>query len=132
MIEKYGKKYSGALYTIFRVIVGVFFLFHGLMKFGVFSDMMATTGSLMWFAAVIEIVVGIAVTLGLFTRAAAVLGAVEMLVAFVMGHAMPNGWNPITNGGELALLFFAAFLVMIIHGAGTASLEKAMMKKEMF
>ena len=131
MIEKYGKKYGDALYTLFRVIVGIFFLFHGLMKFGVMSDMMVSVGTMFWFAGVIEILVGIAVTFGLFTRLAAVLGALEMVVAYVVGH-MPTGFNPITNGGELALLFFAAFLVMIVMGSGVFGLERLMMKKETF
>ena len=131
MIEKYGKKYGDALYTLFRVIVGIFFLFHGLMKFGVMSDMMVSVGTMFWFAGIIEIVVGIAVTLGLFTRLAAVFGALEMVVAYVVVH-LSTGLNPFTNGGELALLFFAAFLVMIAMGSGPFGAERTMMKKETF
>ena len=57
---------------------------------------------------------------------------IEMLVAYVMGHAMVAGWNPMVNMGVPALLFLLAFLVSFTHGAGKASLEKAVLGKEHF
>lgn len=88
--------------------------------------------SLFGIAGVIEVVVGLALVLGLWVRLAALLGAVEMLVAFFFIH-VPAGWNPLTNGGELALLFFLAFVVMLTHGAGKCcSLELSLWKEERF
>jgi putative oxidoreductase len=71
------------------------------------------------------------ITLGVFTRLVALVSAIEMLVAYFMVH-LPNGFYPVLNGGELVVLFFAAFLVMIVQGAKKLSLEKAFLEKEIF
>jgi len=114
-------------YTIFRVIVGLVFMLHGLMKFG--GGMPGNT--LMAIAGTIEIVGGILIILGLWTRLFALIGAIEMIVAWFMMHA-PKGWNPLTNGGEPAVLFFAIFLVLLIYGGGKFTVEHWMHKKEFF
>ena len=67
--------------------------------------------SLFGLAGLIELLGGIAIALGLFTRLAALISGVEMLVAYFMAHA-PSGLIPLVNKGELALLYFAAFLVL--------------------
>ena len=87
--------------------------------------------SLFGLAGLIEFLGGIAIALGLFTRLAAFISAIEMLVAYFMVHAS-KGLIPLVNQGELALLYFAAFLVLKSYGAGKWSLEKALMKKEVF
>ena len=87
--------------------------------------------SLFGLAGLIEFLGGIAITLGLFTRLAAFIAGIEMLVAYFMAH-IPNGAVPLLNQGELALLYFASFLVITVYGAGKWSLEKAIMKKEVF
>jgi len=83
--------------------------------FGVFGGTVAPMGSLFWFAGVIELIVGTLVMVGLLTRLAALVGALEMAVAYIMVH-VPQGLIPLLNQGEPALLFFAAFLVMVAHG----------------
>ena len=67
----------------------------------------------------------------MFTRLAAAVSAIEMVIAYFKVHA-PNGLIPLVNQGELALLYFVAFLVLMVYGAGKWSLEKALMKKEAF
>ena len=136
MILQKIEKYHMWTYLIFRVMVGFFFLQHGLQKFGVVVKAGGAGGmpalfSLVWFAGVIEIIVGIALMVGIFTRGMALIGALEMLVAYFKAHA-PQGLNPALNGGELALMFFAAFIVLLAHGAGKWSLERALLKKEFF
>ena len=125
------------LYFIFRVFAGLLFLQHGLQKlFGAFGGV-AGNGqpvelfSLFGAAGLIEFIGGIAIAVGLFTRLAAFISAIEMLVAYFMVHA-PNGLIPLVNQGELALLYFAAFAAITAFGAGKWSLEKALMKKEAF
>ncbi|MBI5389920.1 DoxX family protein [Candidatus Woesearchaeota archaeon] len=126
-------------YFVFRVLVGLLFMLHGAGKLGLmgngnvagFAGAFGLPLWLGWIAALVEFVGGLAVLLGLFTRLAAVFGGVQMVVAWFLAHA-PKGWNPMANGGELAVLFFAAFLVLIVYGAGTWSLEKAIMGKEYF
>jgi len=88
--------------------------------------------SMMGVAGVIEMVGGILIAVGFFTRLFAGLGAIMMLVAyFTVHHAWDKLW-PIVNRGELALLYFACFLILFVWGGGQASLEKALLKKETF
>ena len=133
LIEKYANK--DYFYFVFRVFVGLLFLQHGLQKiFGMFGGVGGNTVPLMSLfgaAGLIELIAGIAITLGLFTRLAAAASAIEMVVAYFIVH-VPNGLIPLVNQGELALLYFASFLVLILYGAGKWSLEKALMKKEAF
>ena len=114
-------------YLVFRLLVGLLFFMHGLVKFT--GDQ--APGGLFLVAGILELVIGAGVILGLFTRGLALVGAVEMLVAFLMVHAK-NGLNPLANQGEPAVLFFAAFLVLMTYGAQKWCLEKTLMKKEMF
>ncbi len=101
---------------------------HGMQKlFGVFGGKGVELMSLFGLAGVIELVVGLLVLVGFFARYAAVLGGVTMLVAYFYAHAS-NGWLPIVNKGELAIMYFAAFLVMVTHEDKTWSLEKMLMK----
>ena len=139
MAESILEKYFNIdyLYFIFRVFIGLLFLQHGLQKlFGAFGGI-AGNGqpvelfSLFGLAGLIEFVAGIAIAVGLFTRLAAFISAIEMVVAYFMVH-IPNGLIPLLNQGELALLYFASFLVIMVYGAGKWSLEKALMKKEAF
>src|SRR3989344_6649710 len=108
-------KYSGYFYLVFRVLIGVLFFMHGWMKFSGAAP--APFGSLFWFAGVIEVVAGVLLVLGVFSRLAATVSALEMIVAYFMVHAS-KGWNPLANGGELAVLFLATFLVLIVYGNG--------------
>ncbi len=117
------------LYVLFRVLVGLMFFMHGWGK--LFGEKAMPLASLMGVAGVIEIAVGIAVVFGLFVRLFAALGAIQMIVAFVKVHA-PQGLNPLANGGELAVLYFTAFLVLFAYGAGRLALEQALLNKETF
>ncbi len=133
MIKEYAKKYNYYMYFIFRVFVGLLFAQHGAQKlFGLFgAKAPVELFSLMGLAGVIELAGGLLIALGLFTRLAALISALEMLVAYFKVH-LPNGLVPIANKGELALLYFAAFLVLVILGAKKWGLEKALFKKEIF
>ena len=133
LIEKYANK--DYFYFVFRVFVGLLFLQHGLQKlfgsFGGVGGQPVELLSLFGLAGLIEFLGGIAITLGLFTRLVAFIAALEMLVAYFMVHAS-GGLIPLVNQGELALLYFASFLVLAVYGAGKWSVEKAILKKEAF
>ena len=133
IIGKFTEKFTGYFYFLFRILVGFFFFQHGAQKlFGWFTENGSVQlASLMGVAGVIEFFGGILLIVGLFTRLVAVISAIEMLVAYFKAH-FPSGWIPIANKGELALLFFAAFLILTIYGAKKWSLEKALLKKEIF
>jgi len=137
MVENLIGKYANKeyFYFVFRVFVGLLFLQHGLQKlFGMFGGLGGNSAeifSMMGLAGLIELLGGLAIALGLFARLGALFAAIEMPIAYFMAHA-PNGIIPLVNKGELALLYFAAFLVIMAFGARKFSLEKALMKKEVF
>jgi len=136
---KADEKAGGDLnYTIFRVGVGLMFFQHGLQKvFGLFGGVGGTgmgvpdLTSLFGYAGLIELIGGLAVILGVFTRLSALIVVIEMAVAYFMVHA-PKGAIPLLNGGELAVLFFLTHLLMLKYGSGKWGLERAMLGKEVF
>ena len=119
--------------VVLRVVVGILFFMHGTQKlFGWFGGQQ-TYGldQLLGWAGLIEVVVGLAVTLGFFTRSAALLGSAEMAAALFIAH-FPKGLNILANGGERAVLFLVAFLVIATTGPVRFSLEKKLLRKERF
>ena len=113
MLNKLVDQYKSEMYFVFRVLVGYMFALHGAAKLGLLGG--STMTGLMLFVGIIELVVGIAVLLGAYVDCAAVIGAAVMLVAFVWKHF---SLNPLDSGGEAALLYFAAFLVLAVYGPG--------------
>src|SRR6185295_4797041 len=78
--------------------------------------------TLFWFAGVIELVGGVLLALGLFTRSAAFICAGEMAVAYFMGHAT-RGFFPAINMGDAAILFCFVFLYISAAGPGPWSVD---------
>ncbi len=114
--------HADKLWLVFRVLVGVLFFMHGAQKFGLTGGEPATMWTLMWWAGLVELVVGVLTVLGLLTMVASALGGIQMLVAYFKVHA-PQALSPLTTKGELALLFFGAFLVLLAWGAGRYSVD---------
>lgn len=109
-----------------RVMTGLLFIEHGLVKLAGFPQG-AQPGqqallSLFGIGGVIELVTGLLVVVGLFTRPAAFIAAGQMAVAYFMFHA-PQGFYPVLNGGEPAILFAFIFLLLSATGAGAYSLD---------
>ncbi len=121
--------------TVLRVIVGMVFLVHGLQKilqFGIggFAGNLEGQGVPlpMFFAVVVtlaEVLGGLALILGLFTRLAAIPLAIDMAVAILMVH-LPNGFFTMSNGYEFPLVLLAGSVALALSGAGEASLDKAL------
>jgi putative oxidoreductase len=117
MFNSFFKRHADSFYAVARILLGLLFIQHGLQKlFGMFSGNAASLFSLMGLAGVVEFFGGLLIVLGLFTRIAALVSAVQMLVAYFMAHAS-NGLFPIVNKGELALVYFAGFLIITAFGA---------------
>ena len=128
-------KYADNLYTIFRIGIGALFFMYGVQKiFGLWGmpGGSAAFGTLVWYAGAGEFLIGLSLITGVFTRLASFFGVIEMLVAYIMGHALVGGWNPAINQGAPALLFMFAFLATWAYGAKKASLEQAVFGKERF
>lgn len=122
MIKNFLKQNSDYFYLAFRIIIGILFLLHGLQKIPGVLQGSIPFFSLLGLAGIIETIAGPMIILGLFTRYVASLTAIEMAVALFTMH-FPTGINPLYNNGEPALLFFAAFLVLIAYGSGKYSID---------
>ena len=132
-------QFSNAFYSlwtprilgILRIITGFLFLQHGTAKlFGVPHVAMfdgLQLFSLMGFAGVLELVGGVLVLVGLFTRPAAFVLSGQMAVAYFMAHA-PQAPLPIHNQGELAVVYCFVFLYFAVAGAGAFSIDAARSK----
>jgi putative oxidoreductase len=71
----------------------------------------------------LELVGGLLLALGLFTRTVAFILAGDMAVAYFMAHA-PRGFFPLLNGGELAIVYCFVFLYLWVAGGGEWSLDR--------
>ena len=111
---------------ILRIVTGFLFLQHGMAKlFGVPHVAMFDglhLFSLLGFAGVLELVGGLLMVVGLFTRPTAFILSGEMAVAYFMAHA-PHGFLPILNQGELAVMYCFVFLYFAVAGGGAFSLD---------
>ncbi|EJC79412.1 putative membrane protein [Rhizobium leguminosarum bv. trifolii WSM2297] len=107
-----------------RIITALLFIEHGTMKLFGFpaSQMSGSLPPLMLFAALLELVGGILILIGLLTRPVAFLLAGEMAVAYFMAHA-PNSFFPAVNQGDAAILFCFVFLYLFFSGPGALSVD---------
>lgn len=109
-------------YAVLRVVAGLLWSFHGFQKvFGVLTDHRPELLSQVGVGGVIELVCGLAVAAGLFTRWAAFLASGTMAVAYVQFHwklALGASFFPAVNKGELAVLYAFLFLYIACRGAG--------------
>ncbi|MCB2379387.1 DoxX family protein [Hymenobacter sp. BT635] len=116
--------YASYAFALLRIVAGVLFAMHGSQKLLGFPGDGSTVpvASLMGVAGIIELVGGLLIAVGLFTRVAAFLASGQMAVAFFMAH-FPKGPLPIENQGEPAVLFCFIFLFIAAHGPGIWSLD---------
>jgi putative oxidoreductase len=112
-------------YAILRIVLGLLFISHAGQKlFGWFRGQPVPLGSLFGVAGIIEIVLGVMITIGLFAGYAAFIASGEMAVAYFIGH-FPKSFWPLANEGEPAVLFCFTFLYMATQGAGIWSVDAA-------
>jgi len=107
-----------------RILVGVMFACHGAQKlFHMFGGMPpGVPKAFLWTAGPLELVGGTLIAIGLCTRVTAFILGGMMAFAYFIGHAH-NGFWPITNGGELAILYCWLFLVIAAYGGGWFALD---------
>lgn len=117
-------KYSSLILGITRIIVGLLFLEHGLMKLVGFPAPMGSPAllSMMGIAGIIETVGGTLVALGFFSRIAAFICSGQMAFAYFIAH-FPRGIYPALNGGDGAILFCFIFLYLAAAGPGSLSIN---------
>ena len=117
-------------YAALRIVAGAMFSVHGMQKIlGWFATKAGPAiGSQLWVGGLIELVTGILIAVGLFTRQAAFLASGTMAVAYFQFHwkleLAASKWNPIVNKGELAVVYCFLFLFIAAHGPGLAALDR--------
>jgi putative oxidoreductase len=113
-----------AALSVFRIFFGLLFLFEGLSKvFDWPQPYGVETGSWpIWYAGILELVLGTLITIGLFTRIAAFIACGQMAVAYFTQHIEKSFW-PVVNGGELAVALCFGFLLLVFTGGGAYALD---------
>lgn len=129
-IDRTGNSIRTLTWAMLRILSSTMFMTHGFAKlFGEqpqpFLGGMGFFGvdvgiNMLWVAGVIEFFAGGLIALGLFTRPAALLAAILMVMAYLTAHA---AWFPTLNNGELAGLYLVVFLAIFSQGAGPISLD---------
>ena len=124
MLETRLSPYRPYFLAVLRIMTALLFLAHGTAKLFGFPDtgMSPPLMSLAGLAGLLEVVGGVLLILGLFTRPVAFILAGEMAVAYFMAHA-PESFHPIINRGESAVLFCFIFLYLVFAGAGAWSID---------
>ena len=125
-LDSFYVKWTPRLLSVLRIVAGFLIMQHGMQKLlGLPAPMPGGTVpllSLFGVSGVLELVGGLLVLMGLFTRLAAFILSGELAVAYFMAHA-PQGFWPLLNKGELAALYSFVFLYLAVAGGGEWSLD---------
>ncbi len=120
---------------LFRMVVGLLFACHGAVSLlGLFGGTNGDGGTVGtgawpgWYAAVIELVGGGLVLLGLATRAAAFISSGAMAYAYFKVH-QPEALWPIENHGESAAIYCWAMFLLIFTGSGAFGLDRLLARR---
>lgn len=134
-------KYTGARFAKWgmlplRIVVGLVFLMHGAQKLFVFglggtADIMGKLGLPLpvlcaMIVIAVELLGGLAILLGVFTRVAGALLAFEMLIAIIVVRLSGGFFAP--YGYEFELTLLAASLTFALNGPGGMSLEELLLR----
>jgi putative oxidoreductase len=120
------KPYTAQLLSVLRIMSGLLFLQHGTTKYlSIPVTKMSGVAplSIGGAAGLIELVGGILIVIGLFTRPVAFILSGTMAVAYFYAH-FPQGFFPILNGGELTALYCFVFLFVAAAGGGAWSVDQ--------
>jgi putative oxidoreductase len=123
-------RWEPQLLAVLRIVTALLFLEHGMMKLFHFPapQIPGPLPPLLMAAAVIELVTGVLMLFGLFTRLAAFVASGEMAIAYFIGH-FPKSFWPGINQGDAAILFCFVFLYIAAAGAGAWSIDSARMRR---
>lgn len=124
-------RYAARGLSLLRIVAALLFLLHGSSKlFGFPPTSMPAPdpATLMWFGAILELVGGTLLLVGIYSRSVAFILSGEMAVAYWMFHA-PQSTFPSVNNGEPAILFCFIFLYIAAAGPGAWSVDESRTKR---
>ncbi len=118
--------YSAESLGTLRIMTSALLIIHGTTKLFSWPFPSATgrvqVASLLGAAGILEAVGGLLLLIGLASRPVSFVLAGQMAVAYFMAHAV-NGFWPIRNGGELAIMFCFALLAICANGPGAWAVD---------
>jgi putative oxidoreductase len=114
--------------SIVRIVTAYLFMLHGSAKLLHIPHIAHFDGvrivSMVGLAGILELVGGVLLILGLFTRPVAFILSGEMAFAYFMAHASKgHALLPLTNGGDAAVLYCFIFLFFAFAGGGSWSVD---------
>ena len=121
-------RYAPYALAALRIATALIFMAHGTQKLFGFPALpeggQPPAFSLFWIGGVLELVGGLLILVGLFTRPVAFVLAGEMAAAYWMFH-FPRNVYPVLNGGDAAILYCFVFLLLVFTGPGALSVDGA-------
>jgi putative oxidoreductase len=120
------RPYAPQLLSLLRFMSGLLLLQHGTAKylnFPVSPMNNASPVTMSGAAGILELIGGVLLIIGLFTRPVAFILSGMTAVAYFYAHA-PRGFFPLLNGGELAALYCFVFLYIASAGGGAWSIDR--------
>lgn len=114
--------------SVLRIVVALLFLEHGLQKYFGFPSAGPPMTPLLYVQGAIEIVGGILLLTGAYTRPVAFILAGDMAVAYFMVH-FPRSFFPAMNGGDAAVLYCFVFFYIMFAGGGAWSVDRVALKQ---
>jgi putative oxidoreductase len=127
-MDSFCQTWSPRVLSVLRIMTALLFLQHGTAKYLGFPHVADFDNlqflSLLGASGVLELIGGVLMLIGLFTRPVAFILSGFMAVAYFMAHA-PQGFYPMLNQGELAVLYCFVFLYLSVAGGGAWSLDAA-------
>jgi putative oxidoreductase len=134
MLQSLESVWAPRVLSITRIVAGLIYMEHGLQKY--FNFPPAATPrpapeflSMYGIAGALEIIGGILLVFGLFTRPVAFILSGEMAFAYWISHA-PRNFYPLLNGGDAAILYCFFFLYLAFAGGGAWSLDNVLWKRD--
>ncbi len=125
-LNSFYTRWAPNILSILRIVTAFLFMQHGGQKLLGFPAPLQTPPpllSLIGVAGMLEFFGGLLLLIGLFSRPVAFLLSGEMAVAYFMAHA-PQGFWPLMNRGELAVMYCFVFLYLFIAGGGSWSIDR--------
>ena len=127
-MDSFLQAWSPRVLSLLRIMTGLLFMEHGTAKLLGFPNVpdfaKLELASLIGLSGILELVGGALIVIGLFTRATAFVLSGMMAVAYFLAHAQ-QGFFPLLNLGELAILYCFVFLYFVFAGGGAWSVDAA-------
>ena len=119
-------RYAPVALAVLRIVTALIFMEHGTQKLFGFpappQSGLPPLFSLFGFGAILEFVGGLLILVGFLTRPVAFILSGMMAVAYFVAH-LPQGFFPVNNAGDAAIMFCFIFLYLVAAGPGAWSVD---------